>query len=79
MIFRNLIHTNPWENKTVRKYVNLNQRNEGVFVCCCVSDGSLVEGNTIQLEDGTTAFIQHVTVQQKGVCDATERCRSERV
>lgn len=30
------------------------------------ADGSLVEGDTIQLEDGTTAFIQQVTVQQKG-------------
>ncbi|XP_052445953.1 zinc finger protein 76 [Carassius gibelio] len=30
-----------------------------------ISDGSLMEGNTVQLEDGTTAFIQHVSVQQK--------------
>lgn len=35
-------------------------------VCVC-ADGSLVEGNTVQLEDGTTAFIQHVSVQQKGI------------
>ncbi|XP_051551167.1 zinc finger protein 76-like isoform X2 [Myxocyprinus asiaticus] len=30
-----------------------------------ISVGSLMEGNTVQLEDGTTAYIQHITVQQK--------------
>ncbi|XP_051977701.1 zinc finger protein 76 isoform X2 [Xyrauchen texanus] len=30
-----------------------------------LSVGSLMEGNTVQLEDGTTAYIQHITVQQK--------------
>ncbi|XP_056304306.1 zinc finger protein 76 isoform X1 [Danio aesculapii] len=35
------------------------------FIQQSISDGSLVEGNTIQLEDGTTAYIQHVSVQQK--------------
>lgn len=31
-----------------------------------LADGSLEEGDTVQLEDGTTAYIQQVTVQQKG-------------
>lgn len=41
------------------------------------SDGNLVEGDTIQLEDGTTAYIQQVTVQQKGQCTPSEQhvCR----
>lgn len=51
-------------------YIKLCQENG--FVFCFFTfffgliDGNLVEGDTIQLEDGTTAYIQQVTVQQKG-------------
>ncbi|KAK6470472.1 zinc finger protein 76-like [Huso huso] len=35
------------------------------FIQQAIKDGKLIEGDTIQLEDGTTAYIQQVTVQQK--------------
>lgn len=35
---------------------------DGIFLT--VSDGKLVEGQVIELEDGTTAYIQQVTVEK---------------
>uniref|UniRef100_A0A674DMA0 Uncharacterized protein n=1 Tax=Salmo trutta TaxID=8032 RepID=A0A674DMA0_SALTR len=37
------------------------------YIKQAIKDGNLLESDTIQLEDGTTAYIHQVTVQQKGI------------
>lgn len=37
----------------------------------CVSDGKLMDGQVIQLEDGSAAYVQHVPMPKSSKCNNT--------